>query len=143
MLNRCQVEPEKVITIVANTNRDGKGSSVDVLLRDAADATQIRLGVRSFGVKYTGDRVAWCDIKKGRRAADRARRLHRLAEIVEDLEADHTPALQVRKRMANGILTVDGNRAAYVTNNSVVFTAWAQNRYSDEQRATAMGYAVM
>ena len=92
---------------------------------------------------YEGTKTVWCDIKKGRRALDRARRLHRLAEFLSDIEDARTDGTEVEitKRMQSGVLFAGQNRLAFATSIGVQFTRWGGQRYTDEQRAEALGYA--
>lgn len=97
--------------------------------------------LRANPVTYTSGRPTWADIRKGRRATERARLIHRLAELLEEYEADRKQQrMVVTKRIQSLTILVGGQRAAFFGDGELRFTTWARERYSDDERSSALGF---
>lgn len=49
--------------------------------------------------------------------------------------------MQVEKLLASRTIKIGGNRAAFVLDNTLRFTVWAQTRFNREQLDIVRGYA--
>lgn len=65
--------------------REGKGSSVDVLLVDIGNIEVVRMHLPASPTQWAGGRSAWADRRRSRADAAVARAVHRTAEVLQDI----------------------------------------------------------
>ena len=88
------------------------------------------------------DRTVWLDVKKSTAELRPARIVHRMAEIMEEIEAAEDPPLEVTKKL-NGKYVEVGvkKRIGQVRNGSWVWLPFAMTRYQPDQLEFAKAYA--
>lgn len=124
----------------------GRGSGAEVFFHSAAALQQARIAVRSARVSFVPNRFAWLDAKRERSENAPARIIHRLHEAVVDALTARAaergqPLPRVDKDVPGRSLRLDNQRAAYVAQLRVRWTAAGVAALTDQERSEAVAFA--
>ena len=141
VLEKANVDPNSHSVVVAAVGRSGKGSACEVTFISPAALQAARLAVQTSAQSFVDSKIVWLDAQKEPEELRAARVIHRIAEMLNEMESARTPSLEVVKNMRGGYVTVGGTRAAYTLRGDVKWAAWAVNRYSEDERDWATSFS--
>lgn len=143
VLQTARVEESAYTELVPATGRAGTGSSVQIAFVSAERLQRARMAVRAAGVSFGGGRRAWLDVQKTRDELRPARAVHRIAECLEEFEAEKPEEQRARivKEMATKSVRAEAQRMCIFRSNGVAWTPAGRDRYTEEQRDLAAGIA--
>ena len=141
VLNTTGVDPASFTAVSPMTGRSGKGSAAEVAFRNHSDLQTARLQIRVLHKQYQDGRQVWLDVKRDQAQNRRNRAVHRLADVLEDIEQLRPDAKPMTKMLGPRVVKVDGHRAAYFVDEQVRWTPWALARYSTQDMDSAGSYA--
>lgn len=127
--------------VAAVTGRGGLGSAVETVFASRASLEQAKVAVRGLRRVFDGDRAAWLDEARTRAETRPVRIMHRVADVIQALEAARPDRMAVGKDPQARATTVGGRRAVFVGADKLVWTPLAINRYDAAARSDAEALA--
>ena len=127
--------------LAAVTSRAGAGNSCELIFADSTKLQEAKLLVRNLARVCCGDRPVWLDAGKTRTELRAARVIHRVHEVVAEIEAAKADPGVVVKHLNGKFVTVGQTKACYTLQGKVRWTPWAVTRYTSEERDWATAYA--
>ena len=141
VLQDAAVDSSKFVGPVAITGRNGKGSMAELCFTQPQDPQAAKLAVATLGKSFSGERVVWLDTKRERSERRPARIVHRMEEILTDVEAAMPEPMAVEKFLNGKYVKTGGKRAGYTLKGEWIWTQHAMTRYCEETRNMANAYA--
>lgn len=145
-LQRAGVPPSSYSHIAPLVPAQGRGSGAEIFFHTPTALQQARVAVRSARISYVANKYVWLDAKKERSETAPARMIHRLHEAVAEamlaraaIRGQTVP--RVDKDVPGRSLRVDGQRAAYIAQLRVRWTAAGMAAFTEQERADAAAFA--
>lgn len=123
--------------VAAAVGRSGKGSAAETVFEIHAALEAARVAVRALKRSYSQTRLVWLEVAKTRAENAPVRVMHRVADLLAELERSRQDCLPVRRDAASRGVTVGDMRIAYVAGDKIVWTPAGLARYSASDRSDA------
>ena len=117
------------------------GSSAELIFHAPAALTAARLAVKALNKSFVDNKFVWLDAKKERRELRPSRLVHRIADVLDDLEHSRPDTQPVEKILNGKFVKVAGQRAGFSYHGAWKWTHFATQRYTAEQLDMARAYA--
>lgn len=144
VLQEAGVDPAAYTNLVPTTGKDGTGSMAQLCFSRPDLLQSSRLAVLALGKSFSTDgqvRSVWLEAKKERAELRPSRIVHRMEDILTDIEQGRPDTVEIEKVMNGKYIKVGGRRAGYIYKGEWKWTAWATERYNEETRDMAKAYA--
>jgi hypothetical protein len=141
VLREAKVDPASYSAVCAVTSKTGVGSMAEISFRSPSALQTAQLQVKALGKSFVQDRTVWLSPKRSLAETQQAKMVHRIAETLSDIEAIREDPLDVVKSLREKIVRVGTHRVAFIADRKVRWTAWAVQRYAEEDRDMAKAYA--
>ena len=125
VLSDAGIQPSKYKNLVAMTGKDGKGSAAELCFETPADFINARPAIRELNISFIEERHVWMDAKKTRASIYPARIVHRMAEVLADIEATMTSPSKIVKFLKGKFINVGGQRVGHTMKGEWKWTARA------------------
>jgi hypothetical protein len=135
------VDPQAYTALVLVCGRSGKGSAAELVFRTPAGLQAARLQVRSLNREFDVGKPCWLDAKKERAELRPARIIHRIAQVLQELENGRDDKGEVKKDTIGKIVSVGGHRACFTLHGSLKWSAWSVARYPQSELEWAQAFA--
>lgn len=142
LLTAAGVERQAYGPVAAAVGRNGTGSAAETVFRTPAALDEARIAVRALKREYAPRTTAWLDVARTRAENAPVRTMHRIADMLVEIERARPDRLPVRREAGSRSVTVGETRVAHVSADKVMWTPAGVSRYAASDRADAEAVAM-
>ena len=117
------------------------GSCAELKFPSAAKLKEARLAVQALNKSYVSEKWVWLDAKKEFHELRPARLVHRIYDVLVELESTREDKLKVEKVLNGKFVKLGDRRAGYTLHGQWKWTGVATQRYCQEDLDMARSFA--